>query len=74
MSTGTAFMARTKSVTAKPATPLRTIGIKASHEWADWLEKFAKNQRTTVASLVDRALAAHAEAEGFKEHPPERIS
>ena len=63
-------MARPKSAKDKP---LRTIGIKASTEWADWLERFAKHQRTTVASLVDRSLASQAEVVGFAENPPERI-
>jgi hypothetical protein len=67
-------MARSKSAKAKDPSPLRTIGIKASSEWAAWLERFAKHQRTTVASLVDRSLASQAEVVGFNEAPPERIS
>jgi hypothetical protein len=71
--TETAVMARPKQTKDKGPSPLRTIGIKASQPWAEWLERFAKHQRTTVASLVDRALAQHAESEGFKDVPPERI-
>ena len=73
MPTETAAMARPKSAKAKGPVTLRTIGIKASGDWAEWLERFAKHQRTTVASLIDRSLAAQAEVEGFKEIPPERI-
>jgi hypothetical protein len=71
--TEAAVMARPKSKQGKPAAPLRTLGIKASAEWADWLERFAKHQRTTVASLIDRSLAKQADVEGFDEPPPERV-
>jgi hypothetical protein len=67
-----AVMARSKSKPKGPA-PLKTIGIKASVEWADWLEGLAKHQRTTVASLIDRALEQHAQSVGYKDAPPERI-
>ncbi len=66
-------MGRPKSKKGKATPPLKTLGIKASEPWAEWLERFAKHQRTTVASLIDRSLAKQAEAEGFDEPPPERV-
>jgi hypothetical protein len=57
----------------KPPVSLRTIGFKATHEWSAWLERFAKRNRTTVAGVIDRALAEMAKAQGDPEEPPERV-
>ena len=50
---------------------MTTRALKMRQEYADWLERFAKRERVTVASLVDRALLTHAQATDF-EPPPER--
>jgi hypothetical protein len=51
----------------------RTVGVRASGEWADWVEELAKHCRTDIAKLIDSALAAHAKAVGFGKTPPERV-
>lgn len=56
----------------KPKGP-KTIGIRATWEWADWLERVAKHCRTDVAKLVDAAVADYARSKGFTEGPPERV-
>lgn len=53
--------------------PPRTIGVRATGEWAAWIEKGARFCRTDVAKLVDAAVADYLKAKGFGEPPPERI-
>lgn len=74
MSGATLTMGRPKKQVAKPdpAKP-RTIGVRASAEWADWLERVAKHCRTDLAKLIDASVADYAKAHGFDEHPPERV-
>jgi hypothetical protein len=68
-----ATMARTKSAASpKPPASLKTIGMKASPEWAAWLEMVATRNRTSVAALVDQAVTAYARELGVSEPPPER--
>ena len=52
---------------------IRTIGVRATKDWADWLERAAKHNRITVASFLDRAAAEHAKETGFDEPPPPRL-
>lgn len=61
-----------KQAKGKPA-GLKTVGVRATSEWADWLERLAKHNRTDVAKLVDAAVVSYAKATGFDETPPERI-
>jgi hypothetical protein len=56
----------------KPTVP-RTVGVRASGEWAAWIERAAKHCRTDVAKLIDNAVVEYAKARGFEEIPPERI-
>lgn len=51
----------------------RTIGIRVSVEYAEWLSKVSKHDRVTIAAFLDRAAADRAQAIGFTESPPERI-
>jgi hypothetical protein len=51
----------------------RTVGIRVSNAYADWLERVAKQDRATIAGFLDRAAADRAKAIGFDEVPPERI-
>ena len=50
---------------------MTTRALKMRQEYADWMERFARNERVTLASLIDRALASHAARQGY-ESPPER--
>jgi hypothetical protein len=75
--TGGAIMAKAKRGAAKAkAKPdpdqMVTRALKMRQEYADWLEKFAATERVSLASLFDRALASHADREGF-EAPPRRV-
>jgi predicted DNA-binding ribbon-helix-helix protein len=49
-----------------------TRGLRMSGTYSKWLERFARKERMNIASLIDRAMEAHAEKEGF-DPPPERI-
>lgn len=46
-----------------------TRALKMRQEYASWLERFADRERVTLASLIDRALAAHARDTGFDPAP-----
>lgn len=56
----------------KPLVP-KTIGVRSTGEWADWIERGARHCRTDVAKLIDAAVAEYVKARGFDEPPPERI-
>ncbi len=68
-------MARKKkpadSVKESASKPL-AIQMRGSSEWKQWLEELAEFDRSTVADVVDRAIAAHARAIGFPKPPPAR--
>jgi hypothetical protein len=51
----------------------KTIGFRVSGAYGVWLERLAKRYRTTVAGLMDRAVAEWAESQGYDEPPPERM-
>jgi hypothetical protein len=69
-----AVMGRPKrKLTGKSEPNFKTIGVRTSQEWADWLDGLARHYRTTVAGVIDRALAEWSEAEGYPVRPPERI-
>lgn len=71
MSVGTLTMARPKPK-AEPLKP-KTIGVRATGEWAEWIERGAKHCRTDVAKLIDAAVVDYLRERGFVEPPPERI-
>lgn len=54
-------------------TGYRTIGVRVSVAYAEWLEKAARHDRATIASFLDRAAADRAKVIGFDEPAPERI-
>jgi hypothetical protein len=64
-----------KSAKGKPgeAAGFRTLGIRMSHEYSAWLDGVAKHHRTTVAGVIDRALAEWTEANGYSVRPPDRL-
>jgi hypothetical protein len=51
----------------------RTIGIRVSEAYAEWLDRAAKHSRVTIAAFLDRGAAREARFAGFDEAPPERI-
>jgi hypothetical protein len=51
----------------------KTIGIRVTDAYADWIGRAAKHDRATIAGFVDRAVADRARAIGFNEPPPERL-
>jgi hypothetical protein len=51
----------------------RTMGIRMSEAYADWLAAAARHDRVTIAGFVDRAVVDRAKALGFDVPPPERI-
>jgi hypothetical protein len=72
MATGALDVGRPKKQ-AKPEPKARTIGVRSSAEYAEWVERAAKHCRTDVAKLIDAALAEYARARGFDELPPDRV-
>jgi hypothetical protein len=70
--TAGATVGRLKKQAKRPDGP-RTIGVRASGEWAGWIERAAKHCRTDIAKLIDVAVAEYVKARGFDESPPERV-
>jgi hypothetical protein len=72
---GVATLGRPKKVPSASAgePKSKTIGYRVSGEYGDWLERLAKRYRTTVAGLLDRAVAEWAASQGYEEAPPERM-
>jgi hypothetical protein len=61
-----------KLVDKKPKGP-KTIGVRSTPEWAEWIDKAARHCRTDIAKLIDASVAEYVKARGFTEVPPERI-
>lgn len=51
-------------------TSAKTVGFRVSADYATWLEDVAGRNRSTVAGLLDQALAAYAKERGWPEPPP----
>lgn len=71
---GGAAMARPRKGT-KPDPARRgpkTIGVRASAEWAEWVERGAKFCRVDMSKLVDISVVKYLREQGFDEPPPER--
>jgi hypothetical protein len=66
-------MARKKAGRPKKSAgqSIRAVAVRASAEYALWVEQFAEFNRTPVSGLVDQALAEFARIKGFK-NPPGR--
>jgi hypothetical protein len=57
----------------KSAEPeMTTRGLRMTQSYAEWLDRLASSERMSVATLIDRAVAAYAKQAGF-EPPPERV-
>jgi hypothetical protein len=66
-------MARPKRQGRKPdRDAMTTRAFRMRQEYADWLEQLAAFDRSTVASLLDRAAAHYAKSIGFSKEVPER--
>jgi hypothetical protein len=69
----TPTMARTKKTAPGKAKPEpKTVAFRVSAEYAVWLDGLARKNRTTMAGLLDQALADRAEKIGYTEPVPER--
>jgi hypothetical protein len=66
--------ARSPKNKERPDPGFRTIGIRASAAYADWLTRAADYDRVTIAAFLDKAAADRASQIGFTEPPPRRIS
>lgn len=64
---------RPKKQPPRASKPPKTIGVRATGEWAEWLERFARHCRMDMAKTIDSALAEYAKTRGFDEKPPERV-
>jgi hypothetical protein len=74
---GATTMARPKKTrAARPKVSARTSmtnrALRMTQEYADWLERFAASERTTVSGILDRAAAELAKRVGYPEEPPPR--
>lgn len=65
-------MAKKKAPAGKraPAT-VKSIAFRVSAEYAAWVEGLAAHNRSTIAGLMDQALASYAQEKGY-EQPPGR--
>ena len=66
-----AQMAKPKRKTESAKDP-KTIGFRVTGEYAEWVDRLATKNRSTVAGLIDQSLARFAKEIGFTEEPPER--
>lgn len=48
------------------------LQIRGTPEWKSWLDEAAEFNRTTVANLVDQAIARFVRESGFTKPPPRR--
>ena len=70
---GAMLVGRPKKTAKKETANPKTIGFRVSGEYGEWLDRLAKHHRTTVAGVMDRALAEWAKSQGFEEPAPERM-
>lgn len=63
-----------KSGAGRPAkaTKGRTFGVRMDGPYLDWITRFADQERASVATLIDQAVAFYAKERGVEE-PPKRI-
>lgn len=69
---GALTVGRPKKDAKKKSGP-KTVGIRVSGEYAEWLTRLMKHCRMDIAKMTDRAWAELARKEGFDEPPPERV-
>jgi hypothetical protein len=71
MSLGVATVGRKKPA-EEPLKP-KTVAVRATGEWAAWVEEGAEYCRTDVAKVIDAAVVEYLKARGFPKPPPRRI-
>jgi hypothetical protein len=52
---------------------MKTVAVRATVTWAEWLERAAKFLRTDSAKLLDSAAVEYVKARGFDEPAPPRL-
>jgi hypothetical protein len=68
-----ATMARPKKSKGKPdPDEMTTRAFRMRQEYAEWLKRLASYDRSSVASLLDRAVTHYGKSIGFSEEAPER--
>jgi hypothetical protein len=67
-----AIMGRPKRKTDGSEPDTKTVGLRVTLEYDEWLQGLARHYRTTVAGVIDRALAEWSESEGYPHKPPDR--
>jgi hypothetical protein len=66
-------MAKKKNPKAADVGPeMLAKGVRMTREYSDWLDRLAAQERMSVSTLIDRALADYAKQSGF-EAPPARV-
>jgi len=65
-------MAKAKKAAVKSGPGMTTKGFRMTAAYAKWLDRLAKAERMSIATLIDRTLADHAKEIGF-DAPPERV-
>jgi hypothetical protein len=50
----------------------RTIAVRGSDTWIEWVEALAEFDRRDVAKLIDAALVEYAKGVNFPKKPPAR--
>lgn len=75
MSSGVLVVGRSKKQPDPDKEPvkLKTIGVRTTVDWSEWLDRGARYCRTDVAKLIDVAVVEYLRAKGFSETPPERM-
>jgi hypothetical protein len=70
------LMAKPKAAPARKDVgpkPTKTVSVRATLEWAEWLEEGARFCRTDLAKLLDVAAVDYLKAKGFTKPAPERM-
>lgn len=67
------LMGRPKKKRTSRADVKKTVGIRSTVEWAEWLDRAAAFMRTDQAKLIDAALVEYLKSRGFEEPPPPRL-
>lgn len=57
----------------RQAGDVKTIGLRVSAAYAEWLARAAAHDRVTIAAFLDRAALDRAKGIGFVEAAPPRI-
>lgn len=70
-------MARPKVKRGRPPAKdksAKTLGYRVTPDYLAWITKAAKANRSSIAGLIDQAVASYARAIGFAEAPPDRTA